>query len=110
MTNGTDKADKPDKASNSQVSKERYVTALQACTEKQQQYIQSDSVLLSYKRTLAEAFTSRSYMKVIKAKCLTCCCFERDEVRNCKVQICPLWNLRPYQDKTKQEDLDEEDE
>ena len=109
MSNGTDKADKPDKASNSQVSKERYETALNACTEKQQQYIQSDNVLLSYKRTLAEAFTSRSYMKVIKAKCLTCCCFEREEVRNCTVQICALCNLRPYQDKHKDSDLEDDE-
>ena len=39
---------------------------------------------------------------------LGCCCFEREEVRHCAVQICALWNLRPYQDKTKQEDSDED--
>ena len=106
----TNHVSKLDSTKNAEVSKQRYDAALEACTEKQQKYIESDNVLQSYKRVLAEAFTSRSYMKVIKAKCLTCCCFEREEVRHCTVQICPLWNLRPYQDKTKQEDSEQEDE
>lgn len=33
----------------------------------------------------------------IKAKCLSCTNFERAEVRNCTVTICPLHAYRPFQ-------------
>lgn len=37
----------------------------------------------------------------IKAKCLACCNYDRDEVRSCTVDICPLWRFRPYQARAK---------
>lgn len=37
--------------------------------------------------------------QAIKAKCLDCCCFNRDEVKHCPVVLCPLHTYRPYQDK-----------
>jgi len=33
----------------------------------------------------------------IKTKCLACCNFEREEVKQCAVITCPLWAYRPYQ-------------
>ena len=35
--------------------------------------------------------------QAIKAKCLDCCGYQRDEVRHCTVILCPLWAYRPYQ-------------
>ena len=33
-------------------------------------------------------------IKAIKAKCLDCCCGQREEVKLCPVTDCPLWNFR----------------
>ncbi len=33
-------------------------------------------------------------MKAIRAKCLECSCGSPDEVRNCQVKTCPLWEYR----------------
>ena len=38
----------------------------------------------------------------VKAKCLECCNLERIHVTECTIEGCPLWQIRPYQDKTKQ--------
>ena len=35
--------------------------------------------------------------QAIKAKCLDCCGYQRDEVRHCQVVLCPLHAHRPYQ-------------
>jgi hypothetical protein len=40
-----------------------------------------------------------SLIKKIKAKCLDCCCFEREEVRLCNMDQCALHRVRPYQNK-----------
>ena len=34
--------------------------------------------------------------QAIKAKCLTCCNYQRNEISNCTVRLCPLWGYRPY--------------
>ena len=34
-------------------------------------------------------------VKAIKAKCLDCCCGQREEVRECPAKDCPLWQYRP---------------
>lgn len=33
----------------------------------------------------------------VKAKCLDCCCYQREEVRLCMSKYCPLWSIRPFQ-------------
>ncbi len=33
-------------------------------------------------------------IKAIKAKCLDCCCGQREEVRECPMKDCPLWQFR----------------
>jgi hypothetical protein len=35
--------------------------------------------------------------QAIKARCLQCSNFQRDEVANCTVIRCALWQFRPYQ-------------
>lgn len=44
---------------------------------------------------VAEGATSPR--QAIKAKCLDCCHFQRAEVRDCAVWVCPLHRFRPYQ-------------
>lgn len=41
---------------------------------------------------------NKSYAKAVKAKCLDCTCFNKEEVKHCVVETCPLFNLRPYRD------------
>lgn len=36
----------------------------------------------------------------IKANCLACAGFVRDEVKNCQCISCPLWDVRPYKEST----------
>ena len=35
-----------------------------------------------------------SPLKAIRAKCLDCCCDQRDEVKLCPATKCPLWEFR----------------
>lgn len=41
-----------------------------------------------------------SLRKSINAKCYDCCHGATDEVKHCTVTACPLWFVRPYQEKT----------
>lgn len=38
-----------------------------------------------------------SLREKIKAKCLDCCAYQKEEVRQCTCEHCPLWDERPYQ-------------
>lgn len=40
-----------------------------------------------------------SLRKSIDAKCYDCSCGQFEEVRFCTVKTCPLWFVRPYQEK-----------
>lgn len=52
----------------------------------------------STKNTLREAFSgSASPRGAIKAACLACVGYDREEIRNCSGWSCPLWKYRPYQ-------------
>lgn len=54
----------------------------------------------SQKTILSRAFHgTASPRAAIKAKCLTCCHFDRTEVRHCPAVLCPLHRYRPFQDK-----------
>ena len=51
-----------------------------------------------YLRALLSAATGRGSMRqAIKAHCLECCGWQRNEVRDCTSIACPLWDYRPYQ-------------
>ena len=53
----------------------------------------------SAKNTLARAFSgSASPRQAIKAMCLVCVGYDRQEVKNCSSYACPLWAYRPFQD------------
>jgi hypothetical protein len=53
----------------------------------------------SVQKTLREAFSgAASPRKAIKAMCLTCLGFDRQEIKNCSAHACPLWTYRPFQD------------
>ena len=48
---------------------------------------------------VARAFArTASPRMAIKAKCLDCCAWNRDEVVNCTVVLCPLHRYRPFQE------------
>ena len=36
----------------------------------------------------------RTPIKAIRAKCLDCCCDQREEVKLCPAKTCPLWRFR----------------
>ena len=38
--------------------------------------------------------TITSPLKAIREKCLDCCCNQREEVKLCPVEKCPLWQFR----------------
>lgn len=42
---------------------------------------------------------SGSKANAVKAKCLECVCNSRELVRSCDIVECPLWTVRPYQNK-----------
>jgi hypothetical protein len=48
----------------------------------------------AYLKALDGALSPR---QAIKAKCLDCCAWQREEVRLCTARGCPLWPLRPFQ-------------
>lgn len=51
-----------------------------------------------YKKTWWLAFTGKSSrVGALKAKCLDCSSYQREEVKNCAVVTCPLHKYRPYQ-------------
>ena len=46
---------------------------------------------------------------IVRAKCLDCCCWQREEVTKCNSKMCALWPYRPYQ-KDEAETNEDEDE
>lgn len=48
-------------------------------------------------KTFEKAFSGKSKATALKAKCLDCCCYQRNEVEKCTTESCPLWQYRPYQ-------------
>ena len=55
----------------------------------------------SAKGTLKRAFSgSGGRANAIKAMCLTCVGYQREEIANCTGFSCPLWAYRPFQKST----------
>lgn len=44
-------------------------------------------------------FNKTSKTMAIKGKCLDCSNFDREEITNCHMRQCALWNFRPYRPK-----------
>jgi hypothetical protein len=76
------------------IKEQKLQDVLDGIHPKQVTYIQTLPV--SRKALFADAF-SGSKAKAIKAKCLSCCNMEAEEVSNCTVITCPLYSVRPYQ-------------
>ena len=52
----------------------------------------------SARKSLARAFSgSASPRQAIKAQCLVCMGYDRQEIKNCTGWSCPLWMYRPFQ-------------
>ena len=65
-------------------------------TPRQQRYM--PSIPPFYRKAVEQSFLKKvSALKAIKAKCITCSNFQREEITCCTVQACPLWEYRPYQ-------------
>ncbi|WP_162910905.1 hypothetical protein [Azohydromonas sediminis] len=76
----------------------RQLVVSEAC-EAQARRVASAPTL--YRKMLEKSFTGGlSPRQTIKAKCLDCSNFQRDEVASCRAVACPLWALRPYQAQT----------
>jgi hypothetical protein len=55
-----------------------------------------DQLPINCQNRFKKAYSGKSKANAISAKCMDCCAFQRDEVKNCTVYICPLWDYRPY--------------
>jgi hypothetical protein len=56
------------------------------------------SVPASARGIVGRAFAGKAAPRgAIKAMCLTCSNFERDEIADCAVILCPLHSYRPFQ-------------
>lgn len=53
----------------------------------------------TYRKICDKAWEGKSLRAAINAKCLDCCNFQRVEIKNCLVETCPLWAVRPYQER-----------
>ena len=52
----------------------------------------------SAKGIVCRAFDgAASPRQAIKAKCLECCCYQREHITHCRAVTCPLHAYRPYQ-------------
>lgn len=90
-----------DAAEKLRISQERLQETLAKISQKQVEYVQKH--VSSYQRLLADAFAG-SRAKALKAKCLACSNYQRDEVANCTVVTCPLHSVRPFQSNAEQDD------
>lgn len=50
----------------------------------------------SYIRNYEKAMLGKSRKEAIKAKCLDCAGWQREEIKNCPIDTCPLFYFRPY--------------
>ena len=57
-----------------------------------------EQIPVSARSICDKAFSGESSaLNAIRAKCLDCSCWQRDEITHCRVLRCPLWKWRPYQ-------------
>lgn len=60
-----------------------------------------------YENLAKRVFSGRSRGAAVKLKCLECCNWQRNEVRDCTIGGCALWQYRPYQEKEGKGDKNE---
>jgi hypothetical protein len=74
--------------------------AKQERTAEQQQKVDAyvENIPVSARNICQKAFAGEGgAMNAIRAKCLDCSCWQREEITYCRVFACPLWKWRPYQ-------------
>lgn len=71
---------------------------IQQTTEQIRGYLRGvpDSSKKVYVRALSKKLST---FGAIKAKCLDCSSFQKEEISECSVKTCPLYAYRPYQKK-----------
>ena len=57
-----------------------------------------------YRRIYEQAVKGQSRKAAIHAFCLECTCWQKEEVRKCTSLECPLYVLRPYQERSNRSD------
>jgi len=67
-----------------------------------------DDIPKPYRRTYDRALSGRSLKAAVKAQCLECMGWQREEVRACASYPCPLWPYRDYQESAEKSSLDGE--
>lgn len=72
--------------------------AFPAATDRIAAYL--ETVPASARGIVERALLGQSRATAVKAKCLTCTNFDRAEIADCPVTICPLHPYRPFQDKS----------
>ena len=77
------------------ITEENLKSMLGVVTAKQLKYV-NESVPLRHKYKTLVAFTSNSRATGVEVKCLQCCNYQRDDITNCQVKSCGLYNFRPY--------------
>lgn len=75
---------------------EKATLVINAMTRKQEEYLKTVP-------TLSKGIVKHAYTRIIapkrhiKAKCLDCTNYQREEITKCPVETCPLWAIRPFQ-------------
>ena len=57
-----------------------------------------NTVPIKYRGIVARAYSGKSKAAALKAKCLECVGFQRNEITACTAFACPLHPYRPYKD------------
>jgi len=55
-----------------------------------------------HRKTYDKAMHGKSLRSAVKAFCLECVCWQKEEVRACTDYACPLYPYRPYKESPKQ--------
>ena len=83
---------KDEKAAVKQLKIDKYRTQ---CTKEQLAFIDND-VEKGAKYVFYKAYCETAPSNKIKAKCLDCSCYQREEITKCTAKTCPLYSVRPY--------------
>lgn len=55
-----------------------------------------------HRKTYDRAMQGKSHKSAVKAFCLECVSWQKEEVRLCTSLACPLYSYRPYKEKSRQ--------
>lgn len=54
----------------------------------------------AFRKKWIKALQRKSMRAAVDAKCQDCMCWQNTEVRECIIVICPLWQYRPFNERT----------